>query len=75
MCRAALAPVFSIVTPIFNNTLIFHQHTLRKTISRFVFNNFCSGLKVDIFSTCVFNNFCRHTFIFNPRFLGAAFAP
>ena len=55
----------------FNNYHIFHTYSLRKTLTCFVFNNFCSGLKVDIFSTCVFNNFCRHTFKFKPPFFPA----
>ena len=53
---------------VFNNYHTFHIYSLRKTLTSFVFNNFCSGPKVDIFSTCVFNNFCRLTFKFNPPF-------
>ncbi len=55
----------------FDNYHIFHIHSLRKTLSSFVFNNICSALKADIFSICVFNNFCRHTFKFNHLFFRA----
>jgi len=62
------------VTTVLNNRHIFHTHSLRKTLTGFVFNNFCSDLKVDIFSTCVFNNFCRHTFGIEPFFFRAIVA-
>jgi hypothetical protein len=57
------------VTFLFDNSLSFHQHNLRKNYKMLVFNKICSGPKSDIFSPFVFNNFCRLTFKFHSPFL------
>jgi hypothetical protein len=53
------------------NTLSYHQHNGKTTISSLFFNNIMESPKSDIFDPFFFNNIMEVTFIFSPRVFGA----
>ena len=56
---------------IFSNSISFHQHNGKTTVTSLLFNNIMESLISGNFSVCVFNNIMELTFIFRPRVFSA----